>query len=228
MERGEGREVLVLGSNATEGGPAPWVTWGLIVINVMAFGAQLATGDAITHGFSLVPREVTTGEDLVVPQHVWLHVWVPGPRRGGHFEEQDVRVPQRPGPVPIQLTLFTHMFLHGGWAHLIGNMWFLFVFGGQVERRYGRGYFWRAMCYAAWPPGSPRWQWTLIRSFPAWAPAARFPASWAPTCSFTPLAKFAFGWWSGLFGCRLPSYWGFGSSSRFSAPWPPPLASTRA
>lgn len=31
------------------------------------------------------------------------------------------------------LTLVTHMFLHGGWFHLIGNMWFLWVFGDNVE-----------------------------------------------------------------------------------------------
>lgn len=31
------------------------------------------------------------------------------------------------------LTLFTHMFLHGGWLHIIGNMWFLWIFGDNVE-----------------------------------------------------------------------------------------------
>ena len=30
-------------------------------------------------------------------------------------------------------TLFTHMFLHGGWMHLIGNMWFLWLFGNNIE-----------------------------------------------------------------------------------------------
>ncbi len=35
-------------------------------------------------------------------------------------------------------TLLTHMFLHGSWAHLIGNLWFLFVFGDNVEDRLGR------------------------------------------------------------------------------------------
>jgi membrane associated rhomboid family serine protease len=34
-------------------------------------------------------------------------------------------------------TLFTHMFLHGGWFHLIGNMWFLWVFGDNVEDAMG-------------------------------------------------------------------------------------------
>jgi membrane associated rhomboid family serine protease len=34
---------------------------------------------------------------------------------------------------------FTAMFVHGGWAHLIGNLWFLVVFGDNVEGRLGRG-----------------------------------------------------------------------------------------
>ncbi len=38
---------------------------------------------------------------------------------------------------PSWHTLFTSMFLHGSWFHLIGNMWFLWVFGGNVEDRTG-------------------------------------------------------------------------------------------
>jgi len=33
---------------------------------------------------------------------------------------------------------FTSMFLHGGWLHIIGNMWFLWIFGDNVEARFGR------------------------------------------------------------------------------------------
>ena len=36
------------------------------------------------------------------------------------------------------LTALTSMFLHGGWMHLIGNMWFLWVFGNNVEDSMGR------------------------------------------------------------------------------------------
>lgn len=35
-------------------------------------------------------------------------------------------------------TIITHMFLHGGWLHIIGNMWFLYVFGDNVEDRLGK------------------------------------------------------------------------------------------
>src|SRR5262245_18836909 len=37
--------------------------------------------------------------------------------------------------------LFTSMFLHGSWMHLIGNMWFLWLFGNNVEDSMGRGRF---------------------------------------------------------------------------------------
>jgi membrane associated rhomboid family serine protease len=40
--------------------------------------------------------------------------------------------------VPVPLTIFTSMFIHGGLMHLIGNMWFLWIFGDNVEDRLGR------------------------------------------------------------------------------------------
>lgn len=47
------------------------------------------------------------------------------------------------GLVPVEVfskpyQLFTHMFLHGSWLHIIGNMWFLWVFGDNVEDRLGK------------------------------------------------------------------------------------------
>ncbi|MBY0375029.1 MAG: rhomboid family intramembrane serine protease [Bryobacteraceae bacterium] len=46
------------------------------------------------------------------------------------------------GVVPARfswLDVLTSMFLHGGWMHLIGNMWFLWVFGDNIEDILGRG-----------------------------------------------------------------------------------------
>ena len=46
------------------------------------------------------------------------------------------------GIVPARfhyLTVFTSMFLHGGWMHLIGNMWFLWIYGDNVEDVLGKG-----------------------------------------------------------------------------------------
>lgn len=45
------------------------------------------------------------------------------------------------GGPPAWYTAFTSMFLHGGWAHLIGNMWFLWIFGNNVEDSMGRARF---------------------------------------------------------------------------------------
>ena len=37
------------------------------------------------------------------------------------------------------IPFFSSMFLHGGWMHVIGNMWFLYIFGDNVEDRLGHG-----------------------------------------------------------------------------------------
>ena len=42
---------------------------------------------------------------------------------------------------PEWRTLVTSMFLHGGWMHLIGNMWFLWIFGNNVEDAMGHARF---------------------------------------------------------------------------------------
>lgn len=47
--------------------------------------------------------------------------------------------PMAPSWVPSWLTLLTCILLHGGWLHLIGNMWILFIFGDNVEDRLGHG-----------------------------------------------------------------------------------------
>ncbi len=41
------------------------------------------------------------------------------------------------GLLPSIRPFFTNMFLHAGWAHLIGNMWFLWIFADNVEDRMG-------------------------------------------------------------------------------------------
>jgi len=44
-----------------------------------------------------------------------------------------------PGKIAVNpLGVVTHMFLHGGWFHVISNMWFLWIFGDNVEGNFGR------------------------------------------------------------------------------------------
>lgn len=46
-------------------------------------------------------------------------------------------VSQTPWHPAVLVTFLTSMFLHGGWAHILGNMWFLYIFGDNVEDRLG-------------------------------------------------------------------------------------------
>ena len=91
----------------------PIVTVGLIVVNFLVFFYELALPEAQAEAFinqyALVPCEYTSQCAIV-----------PGT------------------PTPFFLTLFTSMFIHGGWDHILGNMLFLLVFGIHVERSMGR------------------------------------------------------------------------------------------
>ena len=51
------------------------------------------------------------------------------------------RLPPELALAPPALTVFTSMFLHGGWMHLIGNMLYLWIFGNNVEDAMGHGRF---------------------------------------------------------------------------------------
>jgi membrane associated rhomboid family serine protease len=88
----------------------PIVTWALISLNVVAFLWQLSVGDRSVLIGGAIPYELFTLQD------VWPRDLVPPP-----------------------LTVFTSMFLHGGLMHLAGNMWFLWIFGNNVEDALGRG-----------------------------------------------------------------------------------------
>ena len=112
--------MLPIADENVPGRSFPIVTIALIVINALVFVLLQLPNDAFTYGFSAIPREITTGVDLVNPV-----------RQGG------VPIPQAPGPEPIYLTLLSSMFMHGGWLHLIGNMLFLYIFGDNVEHAVG-------------------------------------------------------------------------------------------
>ena len=60
---------------------------------------------------------------------------------GDAFIERWAFVPSRflDNPVGDLPTLFTSMFMHAGWVHLIGNMVYLWIFGDNVEDRFGQG-----------------------------------------------------------------------------------------
>jgi membrane associated rhomboid family serine protease len=127
------RPMFPIGDENERGHGPAFVSLAIIGLNVAVFlllqdaGAGQAGAD-FTYGFSTVPFEIVNDVDLTAPEPVTV---------GG----QTMLVPQEPGPSPIWLTLFTSMFMHGGWLHLAGNMLFLWVFGDNVEHRVGHGLF---------------------------------------------------------------------------------------
>lgn len=90
----------------------PYVTYFLIALNTVIFLFEWSVGlqnpadlNALVFQFGVVPRHVTA--------------LVSG---GAHVD-----------PVSALLPLLTCMFLHGSWLHVIGNMWFLWIFGDNIE-----------------------------------------------------------------------------------------------
>ena len=62
------------------------------------------------------------------------------------------------------ITIFTAMFMHGGWAYLLGNMLFLWIFGDNVEDRFGHGKF--LIFFSSWASRRPllNMPWRRIRT----------------------------------------------------------------
>src|ERR1700685_3283556 len=94
----------------------PVVTLGLIAVNVLVFIYQLNLVDDAAERIIM-----TYG---VVPRNLQIAFG------GGHVSLAAVLLP-----------FFTSMFLHGGWLHIIGNMWFLWIFGPDVEDRLGHVWY---------------------------------------------------------------------------------------
>lgn len=92
-------------------GTFPGVTLALILLNVFVFIYEVQLGPALTSflkHYALIPAGVT------------------GSVRYGSVNFSDTVAP-----------FFTSMFLHGGWLHLIMNMWFVWIFGDNVEDTLG-------------------------------------------------------------------------------------------
>ncbi len=111
--------------NRRDTGPA-YVTITLIIANLAVFFLlqQAGANESFTYGWSVVPLELTTGSDITQPQSLSV-------------AGQTVEIPQSPGPSPIYLTILSAMFMHGGFAHLFGNLLYLWIFGDNVEHRFG-------------------------------------------------------------------------------------------
>ena len=102
----------------------PYVTYTLIALNLAVFLLLQIPSDAFTYGYAVIPAELTRGVDIT--QSIQTSRGI---------------LPQAPGPQPIYLTILSAMFMHGGWAHLGGNMLFLWIFGDNVEDAMGHAKF---------------------------------------------------------------------------------------
>jgi hypothetical protein len=100
----------------------PLINSFLIIANVVVFLFEEALGPRQQAGFiqsfGLIPVRLATSLNLMVVQQVHSHVHVVS-------------------PALALLPVLTSMFLHGGWWHLIMNMWFLWIFGRNVEDTLG-------------------------------------------------------------------------------------------
>ena len=91
----------------------PYLNYALIAITVLLFLVEMATGPYLQKFIQ------TYG---FVPGRFLKELWY-------GFD-----------PLPnVFMPLLTSIFLHGGWLHLIGNMWFLYIFGDNVEDILGHG-----------------------------------------------------------------------------------------
>jgi membrane associated rhomboid family serine protease len=98
-------------------GTYPFVTLSIIVVNVIVFFFELSLPEqyqnAFIYIFGLVPARYS--------HPAWARIV--------GF------------PLDSYWPFLTNLFLHGGWLHIIGNMWFLFLFGDNVEDRLGHARF---------------------------------------------------------------------------------------
>jgi len=98
--------------DANPSNTVPLVNYTLIGVNVVVFLVEFSLGDranTLLASLGVVPARVSDA-------------------LGSMTMEPEVA-----------LSFFTSMFLHGGWMHLIGNMVFLYVFGDNIEDRFGHG-----------------------------------------------------------------------------------------
>lgn len=127
----------------------PWVTYALIAINTFVFFFAepinhlpvLSSAQSVTQvceqqrffdRYAAEPHEVVTNRDSPVHRNVI------------RTDQGDYACPVDRGSFAPVLSVLTAMFLHGGLLHLVGNMLFLWVFGNNIEDRFGR---WRYLLF---------------------------------------------------------------------------------
>ncbi|MBM4005351.1 MAG: rhomboid family intramembrane serine protease [Planctomycetes bacterium] len=109
----------------------PLTNYVVLFVTSCVFLLQLAAagrpGEGLEEKYGMIPIRVLHPHETVKMQEV-VRI------RGQEF----VRIHELPATtIPPWITLVSCMFLHGGWLHFLGNMWFLYIFGDNVEDRLG-------------------------------------------------------------------------------------------
>jgi membrane associated rhomboid family serine protease len=120
--------MIPIGDDDSDRRSTPFVTWMLIAANVFVFVALQGMGanQRFTMSFATVPAEILSGQDIAKA----IPIRDAYGREVGNLE-------LFPTPIPVYLTLLTAMFMHGGFAHLFGNMLYLWIFGDNLEDALG-------------------------------------------------------------------------------------------
>lgn len=112
----------------------PWVTYLIVGVTLLVFLAQLRqppNQPSLAEQYGMVPARLRHPDaELTIPDIRQIQTPF-----GVRLER--VERPLAPAAVTPLATMFTCIFLHGSWMHFLGNMWFLFIFGDNVEDRFG-------------------------------------------------------------------------------------------
>jgi membrane associated rhomboid family serine protease len=122
--------IFPIGDDNSDRTRTPYVNYLFLAVNILVFVflQGMGTNAEFTYAFSTVPQEIVTGQDIATEDRM-----LRDPVSGDSFRAPGLQ----PTPVPVYLTLFTSMFMHGGFMHLFGNMLYLWIFGDNVESRLG-------------------------------------------------------------------------------------------
>src|SRR5688572_5949043 len=124
--------LIPIGDDNSDQHLTPFVNYALLIINIVVFVFLQGLGNDIhfTFAYSTIPAEILSGTDIVTNAQI-----VRDPITG-----QSVEMPGlQPTPGSVYFTLITSMFMHGGIAHIAGNMMYLWIFGDNLENAMGHG-----------------------------------------------------------------------------------------
>jgi membrane associated rhomboid family serine protease len=124
--------LLPLGDDNTDRHITPIVNYILIAINIFVFvyWQDLGRNINFTFAYSTVPAEILSGHDIITSAKI-----IQDPITGQAIEMPGLQLT----PISVYLTLLTSIFMHGGVAHIAGNMLYLWIFGDNLENAMGHG-----------------------------------------------------------------------------------------